>query len=433
MPASLEAERMVLGGLMLDPVRLAEMTETLEPEMFYLEAHQRLFRLMLEMGQRHQPTEMVAVMARIMATDKPDLYGGLAYVSGLPDDVPSTENLPYYASLVRDHFTRRRLIVSAQQVADLAYRTDEELPDLLDTAEGQILGITRGATKAPGWEQVSATVRRVVASIREQARVGQESVGLPVGLRALDRMLGGLQGQQLIVLAARPSQGKTALLLCMARFVAEQGVGVGLVSMETSKDILVKRLLAQVSGVPFERIRQARLTKREWRCLERAEAHIARLPIHIDDTPGLTVQQLRANALRLKRDHPEIGFWGTDYIQLMTARSTARNREQVVSESARGLKNLAMEFKDPWMGLSQLNRGVEQRPDKHPMMSDLRESGEIEQAADVILGLYRPVYYDPMSSEKLTAEILVLKQKDGKTGTVKTLFHGPTMLFTDPA
>lgn len=433
MPSSLEAERAVLGGLMLDPGRLDEVAEVLQPDAFYREAHKRLFQLMLDMGARGEPTEMVAVVERVMAQGAAEVMGGLPYISALPDNVPSTENLLYYAGVVQDRAVRRRLLEACQKVAGRVYAGEDELAELLDGAEGQVLAVTREGVKTEQWERAGTTVRRVVHEMREQSRTGQERRGVPTGFRQLDLMLGGLQPQQFVVLAARPSQGKTACLLAMARHAAESGVGVGLVSMETSKDLLMKRLLAQVSCVPFERLRRACLSRKEWAQVAAAEDLIASWPIFIDDSPGMTVQQLRTNAMRLKRDHPEIGLWGTDYIQLMVAKADARSREQVVAASARGLKNLAMELKNPWIGLSQLARKVEERPNKRPTMGDLRESGEIEQAADVILGLYRPAYYEHGTAESLTAEIIVIKQKDGPTGTVKVLFYGPTMSFIDPA
>lgn len=428
LPQSLEAERAVLGGLMLDPERVLSVAELLAPDDFYREAHRKLFRLMVEMAERGEPTEMVAVVERIVATGKAEEFGGLSYVSSLPDSVPSTENLEYYSSVVRDRALRRRLIVGAQEVANRVYTGDDELPELLDFAESTIFGVTQERSNQDWWS-LGSIVDVEYTRIKRLSDLRGEVTGTPSGYRDLDKMLAGLQPSDLVILAARPAMGKTALAVNIAQNAAHAGFAVGIFSLEMSRGQVATRLLCSEARVSMSKVRVGMLSRdQDWPRLNEAHERLSALPIYIDDTPGLTATQVRSKTRRLKAEHPELSLVVVDYIGLMGG-DPKLSREQQVSASSRGLKALAKELNISVIGLSQLNRGVEQRTDKRPLLSDLRESGAIEQDADVIMFIYRDEYYNKESPDKNVAEVIIAKQRNGPTGTVRLFFEGEFTRF----
>jgi len=428
LPQSLEAERAVLGGLMLDPERVLTTSELITPDDFYREAHKKLFQLMLDMTERGEPTEMVAVVERIVAASRADEYGGLAYVSSLPDAVPSTENLDYYAGLVRDRALRRRLILGAQQIADRVYSGDDELPELLDYAESTVFSVTQERSNQDWWS-LGNVVDTEYARIKKLADLRGEVTGTPTGYTDLDRMLAGMQRSDLIILAARPAMGKTALALNFAQNAAHKDHAVGVFSLEMSRGQLATRLLCAEARVSMSKVRIGMLSRdHDWPRLNEAHERLSRLPLFIDDTPGLTATQVRSKARRLKAEHPNLALIIVDYIGLMGG-DARLSREQQVSASSRGLKALAKELDITVVGLSQLNRGVEQRTDKRPLLSDLRESGAIEQDADIIMFIYRDEYYNKDSPDKNIAEVIVAKQRNGPTGTARLYFEGEFTRF----
>ncbi len=428
LPQSLEAERAVLGGLMLDPERVISMAELITPDDFYREAHKKLFRLMLEMAERGEPTEMVAVVERIVSANRADEFGGLAYVSSLPDSVPSTENIEYYAGVVRDRALRRRLIVGAQDIANRVYTGDDELPELLDFAESTVFSVTQERTNQDWWS-LGSVVDVEYGRIKKLADQRGEVTGTTTGYRDLDKMLAGMQRSDLIILAARPAMGKTALALNFCQNAAHHGHAVGVFSLEMSRGQLATRLLCAEARVSMSKVRVGMLSRdQDWPRLNEAHESLSRLQIFIDDTPGLTPTQVRSKARRLKAEHPNLAVIVVDYIGLMGGDSKV-SREQQVSASSRGLKALAKELDITVIGLSQLNRGVEQRTDKRPLLSDLRESGAIEQDADIIMFIYRDEYYNKDSPDKNIAEVIVAKQRNGPTGTARLFFEGEFTRF----
>jgi len=433
MPSSLEAERAVLGGLMLDPERLTEVSEVLEPDSFYREAHKRLFKLMREMSERGEPTEMVAVVERVVALGSAEAFGGLSYLSALPDEVPSTENLLYYAGVVRDRAVRRRLLVASQDLAGRIYQGEDELDELLDYAEGKVLGITREAVATKDWEDAGSIGRALLDELIARENAPRDAAGIPTGYRGLDRLLNGLRKQQLLILAARPRMGKSALAMNIAQNFASQGHRVGFLSLEMSKSQLLTRLYAGIGFVNLGHLLNGTLSRAEWSRLLQAQVIGDELPIHIDDAPGLSLREVRARALRLKRDHPDLALLVVDYLGIMAAPNSKMNEQQAVAENAQGLKNLAKELDLPVLALAQLNRSCEQRPDKRPMLSDLRSSGGVEQAADVVLFIFRDVVYNAMTAEPCVGEVIVAKQREGREGTVKLLWMGEYTRFEDPA
>lgn len=432
LPQSLEAERAVLGGLMLDPARVPEVAELVSPEDFYREAHQNLFRLMVEMDAGGAPTEMVAVVERIAATTDPDKYGGIAYVSSLSDNVPSTENLEYYARLVHRRAVARRLALVGRKITDKALEAPDDLPELVEFAESTLFAVTQ-ERGAEDWKQLSELVDTEFLRIQKLSEDAGDVTGVPTGFIDLDRKLAGLQPSDLVILAARPSMGKTSLALNIARHAART-VGVGIFSLEMSRGQIATRLLCAEARVDASRIRTGFLSKdQDWPALTRAAEELYPLPLFIDDTPGLNVNQIRSKTRRLKSLHPELGLIVVDYIGLMSG-DPRLSREQQVAASSRGLKALAKELNLTVLALSQLNRGVEQRPNKRPLLSDLRESGAIEQDADVIMFIYRDEYYNKdNSAEPGVAEVIIAKQRNGPTGVVKLAFQGRHTRFDNLA
>ncbi len=436
LPQSLDAERVVLGGLMLDGSQVLSVAEVLDPEDFFSEKHQALFRLMLEMAEKDEPTEMLAVVERISAADRAQEMGGLSYVSALVDQVASVESVEYYARIVRQRAVSRRLIQAAREISDRAMAGQDDLAELLDYAESTVFQVTQQKASRD-WHALSEVVDQEFVRIEELARQYAEAdeasrgvSGTSTGFVDMDRKLAGIHPTDMVVLAARPAMGKTALALNIARNVATQGVGVGIFSLEMGKGQLATRMLTSAARIDAGRVRTGDLSRdHDWPRLQAAAEELYHLPLHIDDTPGLTVTQIRSKCRRLKSQHPELGLIVVDYIGLMQGDPRVSRQEQV-STASRGLKGLAKELDVCVLALSQLNRGVEQRPNKRPVMSDLRESGAIEQDADVIMFIYRDEYYNPeTTAEPGVAEVIVAKQRNGATGTVKLSFQGQFTLF----
>jgi replicative DNA helicase len=432
LPQSLEAERIVLGGLMLDADRMAAVMELLDADDFYRESHAHLFALMAEMNQKGEPTEMMAVVQRVASAGRAEEMGGLSYVSSLPDNVASTENLEYYAKVVREHAVTRRLILAARGIADRAGSGQDELEGLLDFAESEVFAVTQQKSSVD-WSVLSELVDQEFLRIQNLASRGEDITGVPTGFVDLDRMLAGLQRTDLLILAARPSMGKTALALNICQNCAHQGFGVGVFSLEMGRGQLATRMLTCEARVDASRVRTGRLSEEyDWPKLVEAADALHHLPVYIDDTPGLTVSQIRSKARRLKARYPQLAVLMIDYIGLMSGDPRV-SREQQVSAASRGLKALAKEIDVAVIALSQLNRGVEGRQDKRPMLSDLRESGAIEQDADVIMFIYRDEYYNKESPDKNVAEVIVAKQRNGPTGTVRLAFQGEHTRFDNLA
>ena len=435
LPQSLEAERAVLGGLMLAPDQCLVIAESLSPEDFHREAHGKLFGLMVGMAEANKPTEMVAVIEQVIATNSAEDVGGLAYVQGLSDNVPSTQNLDYFAKIVEQRAIARRLIQGVQEIESQARTGGSELDELLDFAERTVFDVTQQGAKQD-WEQLSSVVDSAFMKIQERSEAGPgEVTGVPTGFMDLDRLLAGLHSSDLLVLAARPAMGKTALALNVALNAAHHGCGVGIFSLEMSREQLATRLLCAQGRVNAGSVRTGNLNKdRDWPRLADSAEVLCTLPLFIDDTPGLTITQIRSKARRLKSACPELGLIVVDYIGLMGTNDPRASRERQVALSSMGLKNLAKELEVTVLALSQLNRGVEMRDNKRPRLSDLRESGAIEQDADVIMFIYRDEYYNPDSSpEPGVAEVIIGKQRSGRTGTIKLAFQGEYLRFENLA
>lgn len=451
LPQSLESERAILGGLMLDSAQLSTVADLVSPADFYRPAHGRLFALMIEMDARGEPVELVSVIERLGRDGWIEEAGGLTYIASMPDEAPSTENLSYYAGQVAEASKRRSLISSLTDALEQAHNGALDLGELMAHTEGRLLTVTRQVEKG-GWASVAGEGADTAQDIVERSAAPRDCAGVSTGYHAIDLLLKGLQPQQLVVLAARPAMGKTALALNIAQAVASQGLPVGFFSMEMSKRQLLQRLLAAEGSIRLGSVIGAALNREEWTQLRLAARRLGiavgrdqrgqltfkkqddrSYPIYIDDTSELSLPRLQQRAKRLKYECPNLALLVVDYIGLMGGGHRGQNRQELVAENTKGLKNLSRDLDIPVLALAQLNRGVEQRVNKRPMLSDLRESGEIEQSADVAAFIYRDDYYNKESLERGVAEVIVAKQRNGPVGTVKLLFEGCYSRFENPS
>ena len=434
-PFAMEAEMALLGGMILDWQVTGEVAQILKgAEDFYKPAHGTIYTVLLELYDQAQSIDMVQLNQRLIDKGVLEDVGGLEYLVDLVDGTPSAHEAPRYALIVRDKAILRRLIESAGQVLHECYHSDEPVNELLDRAETAIFELAENK----GGEQASDIGELLKETYERLERDdGQEVGGIKTGFRDLDEMTNGVHAGEMIIIAARPSMGKTAFALNIAETMAATNkVPVGVFSLEMSKQQLAQRLLCSRSGVDSQRMRRNMLTHDDFAAVANTVSELSEAPLYIDDTPGLTLMGLRAKARRMKQRY-DIQCLVIDYLQLMTAPSAGRDgRQNEVSAISRGVKALAREIEAPVLCLSQLNRAAEQREGHRPRMSDLRESGSIEQDADVIMMLHREDYYHRGEEEYVddnTAEVIVNKQRNGPTGSVKLMFNGGTTRFEDLA
>jgi replicative DNA helicase len=416
-----EAEEAILGGILLDPEAIGRVMEILSPEAFYIATHRDIYRAALDLHSRGQPTDLITVTLWLRDHNKLDRVGGQVRLAQLVDRTVSAANIDQYATLVMDKYTRRTLIQSGGEIAQLGYDTTIPLENVLDQAEQKLFGITQ--VRPQGGLTPTADILIDTFSEIEQRSLGVVLPGVPCGFYDLDAMTQGFQRSDLIIAAGRPSMGKTSFVLNMARNIAAlQKLPVAIYSLEMSKLQLVYRLLSSEVEMESSRLRTGRIAQNEWEKLGHAISMLSQMPIFIDDTPNISVTEMRSKCRRLQAEQGgALGLILIDYLQLMEGGSD--NRVQELSKITRSLKGLARELNAPIIALSQLSRGVESRTNKRPMMSDLRESGSIEQDADLIMMLYREEYYEPDTPDRGIAEVIVTKHRNGPTGTVKLLFE----------
>lgn len=425
----MESERALLGGLILKPDQIPVVCEVARPDDFYLPAHTALFKLLVEMNGHGQSIDLVTVVDQITREGRADEFGGVSYVSELPDQVPSTSNLGFYASTVRDMSTLRGVIGAGRHVVDKAYAKPKDVAGLIEHVMKELTGISQGQGRRL-WHQISLVLDEELHRMEQLAEKGGTTAGATTGFIDLDRCLAGLHPSDLLILAARPAMGKTALALNIAQNVAMiEHLPIGLFSLEMSRGQLVTRMMCCEALVDAGRVRTGQLETEDWERLAQADDRLRQARVFIDDTPGLSIGDLRTRARRLKAEHDDLGLIVVDYLQLMKGDDPRAPREQQISSISRGLKGLAKDLDCPVLALSQLNRGVESRADKRPLVSDLRESGAIEQDADIIMFIYRDDYYNPESADKGLAEVIVAKQRNGPTGTIKLAFQGQYARF----
>ena len=437
-PHSIEAEQSLLGGLLLDNEAFDRVADLVSGPDFYRDDHRRIWQHITRLIEANRPADMVTVAESVDSSEDKDKTGGLAYLASLAQSVPSALNIRRYAELVRERAVQRRLAQVATQIAESAFSpSGREVAQLLDEAESKIFEIAEsGARKDQGLLDIKPVLAKVFEKIDHLYHRDNPSdiTGVPTGYTKLDEMTSGLQAGDLIIVAGRPSMGKTALALNFAQHIAvDNGLPVAIFSMEMSSTQLAQRMLGSIARVDQHKMRTGRLNDLEWSNLSDAMGKLHETPIYIDETGALTALELRARARRLKRQFSSLGMIVVDYLQLMSASQQGENRATEISEISRSLKAMAKELQVPVVALSQLNRALEQRPNKRPQMADLRESGAIEQDADVILAIYRDEVYNPDTPDKGTAEVIILKQRNGPIGTARMTFLGQFTRFENYA
>jgi replicative DNA helicase len=422
-PQNLEAEQAVLGTILLQDKSLLKVLELLEPEDFYRDAHKHIYRAMVQLFENREPHDLITVTGLLRDQNRLEQVGGAAYLASLTDIIPFTGTLVHHASIIRQKSILRRLIQTASDVAARCYQEQDDIDSLVDEAEQTFFEIA-SSKKGRGFESMSTIVPRAFQRIETLFERKEHVTGIATGFGDLDNMTAGLQPSDLIVLAGRPSMGKTALAMNMVQHAAIiDKTPVAVFSLEMSMEQLALRMLCSLGRIDSQRIRTGHLRQRDWPNLTRATGMLSEAPIFIDDTPAMTVLEMRAKARRLKSEF-DLGLVVVDYLQLMKGRSNIENRAQEISEISRSLKAMAKELEVPVIALSQLNRSLESRPDKRPKLADLRESGAIEQDADVIVFIYRDEVYKPApdNPNRGIAEIIIGKQRNGPIGTVKLTF-----------
>jgi len=433
-PNSVEAESSVLGGLLLDNTAWDKIGDVLSEGDFYRYEHRLIFIAVSGLINTSRAADVITVFEHLQSQGKADEVGGLAFLNSLAQYVPSSANIRRYAEIVRERAILRKLVSVSDEIATSAMNTNgRPVPNILDEAEQKIFNIgEEGSRMRQGFQSMGNLVVQLLDRVEEMSQNPNDITGVPTGFFDLDRMTSGMQAGDLIVLAARPSMGKTALAINIAENVAlNEGLPVAVFSMEMGASQLAIRIVGSIGRIDQTRLRTGKLLDEEWPRLTEAVERLRNVSLSIDETPGLTPAELRASARRLARSCGKLGLVVVDYLQLMSGSSggDGDNRATELGEISRGLKMLAKELQCPVIALSQLNRGVEQRTDKRPMMSDLRESGAIEQDADVIMFIYRDDYYNKDSKDPGVAEIIIGKQRNGPTGTVKLTFLKPITKF----
>jgi replicative DNA helicase len=421
-PQNIDAEESILGGILLDPDALGRVAEILRPEAFYIGAHQEVYRAALALNRQGKPTDLMSITSWLQDQKLLEKIGGQSRLAQLIDRTVSAVNIDQYAQLVMDKYLRRKLIQVGNEIAQLGYETSTALEKVLDQSEQKVFGITQSR---PNQSLVStADILTSTFSDIENRAEGMVLPGVSCGFYDLDAMTQGFQRSDLIITAGRPSMGKTSFCLGIARNIAAfHKLPVAVFSLEMSKEQLVYRLLSGEVQIESGRLRAGRISQNEWEPLGHAISSLSQLPVFIDDTPNISVTEMRSKARRLQAEQGgALGLIMIDYLQLMEG-SGSENRVQELSRVTRSLKGLARELNVPIIALSQLSRGVESRTNKRPMMSDLRESGSIEQDADLIIMLYRDEYYNPDTPDRGIAEIIINKHRNGPVGTVKLLFE----------
>jgi len=436
-PHSLEAEQAVIGGLMLSGDVFDSVAEILQAADFHQVRHRLVFNTMQELAQRNQPLDVITVSEALQSVKELENAGGLAYLAELAKNTPSVSNILAYARIVRERATLRQLIHVAQEIADSGFNPDgRDSMELLSAAEQKVASIAEGRADEGNFDDVNSLLRETLDRIQKLNESERDITGLTTGYKELDKWTSGWQQGDMVIIAARPSMGKTTLAMNAVENALLYGDGkpVLVFSLEMPAESLVMRMLSSLGKIDQTRIRSGKLEQHEWEKLSAAVTKLKDKPLWIDDTPGISPAELRGRVRRYCKDHGEPGLIMVDYLQLMRgSNSGTENRTNEISEISRSLKAVAREFNCPVLVLSQLSRAPEQRPNKRPINSDLRESGAIEQDADVILFIYRDEVYNEESPDKGTAEIIIGKQRNGPIGTLRLGFQGKFTRFENLA
>lgn len=431
-PHDIEAEQAVLGCMITDKDAVIAAVEALSEEDFYREDNKLIYKAIMNLYNRAEPIDIITLKSELSSIGKFDAVGGLEYLAELPEKVPTTSNVDKYIKIVEEKSTLRTLIKTANDILTAGYDPTQEVESIMDSAEKKIFNIMQKNNQA-GYASIKDILVDSFTELEELYNRKQHVTGITTGFIDLDNKTAGLHNSDLILVAARPAMGKSAFALNLATNAALQaGTGVAIFSLEMSKEQMANRILGSVSMVDGNSIRTGRIADDDWIKLATASGQLSQTGIYIDDTPGISVMEIRAKCRKLKMEK-NIGMVVIDYLQLVQGSSKAGSREQEIAEISRSLKILAKEINVPVIALSQLSRAPEQRPDHRPMLSDLRESGSIEQDADIVIFLYRDDYYNPDTDKKNIAEVIIAKHRAGSTGTVELAWLGSYTKFANLA
>ncbi len=430
-PHDIEAEQAVIGSMLIDKDAIMSAVEVLKPEDFYREDNKIIYEAILNLYNRAEPVDIITLKTELQTMKQLEAVGGLEYIAQLPDKVPTTANVEQYIKIIEEKSTLRTLIKTANDLISLGYDQTQEVENLLDTAERKIFDVIQGRNQK-GYTSIKDILVDTFTQLEQLYNQKQHITGVPTGFADLDYITAGLHKSDLVIVAARPAMGKSAFALNLATNAAvKSNIPVAIFSLEMSKEQMTNRILCSEAMVDSNKVRTGKIEDDDWQKLAEASGNLSQAQIYIDDTPGISIMEIRAKARKLKLEK-NIGMIVIDYIQLVQASSRkSGSREQEISEISRSLKILAKEINVPVIALSQLSRSVEQRPDHRPMLSDLRESGAIEQDADIVMFLYRDDYYNPDSDKKNIAEIILAKHRAGSTGTVELLWLGNYTKFAN--
>ncbi|NMB33171.1 MAG: replicative DNA helicase [Clostridium sp.] len=429
-PQNIQAEQSVLGALLLDKEVLSSVTEVISGQDFYRDDHKEIFEAVIDLYERAEPIDLITISEQLKARGTLDSIGGLEYLAYLANSVPTTANAKHYAGIVEEKSILRKLIRVSSEIVNMGYEASEEVSYVLDKAEQSIFDVMQ-KRNTQGFALIKEVLVDTFNRLEELYNNKGHVTGIPTGFSDLDFKTSGLQKSDLVLIAARPAMGKTSFVLNIAQHVAiHGGVPVAVFSLEMSKEQLVNRMLCSEAMVDSQKIRTGKLDDNDWQKVARALGPLSDAPVYIDDTPGISVTEIRAKCRKLKIEK-DLGLIVIDYIQLMQGRGRGENRQQEISEISRSLKILAKEIDVPVLTLSQLSRAPEQRADHRPILSDLRESGAIEQDADIVMFLYRDDYYNPETEKKNIAEVIIAKHRNGSTGVVELAWLGQYTKFAN--
>ena len=431
-PHDVEAEQAVIGSMLTDMEAVISSIEILKPEDFYREDNKLIYTAMVNLYTRSEPIDLITVKSELESMGKFDQVGGIEYLAELPEKVPTTANASKYIKIVEEKSTLRRLIKTANEIIELGYDPTEDLEDIMEGAEKKIFNLMQDKNQK-GYTPIKDVLVDSFTNLEELYNRKQHITGVPTGFIDLDYRTAGLHGSEFILIAARPAMGKSAFVLNIAANAAlKANVPVAIFSLEMSKEQMVNRMLCSEAMVDSNKVRTGKLEEEDWAKLAEAIGPLSEAEIYIDDTPGISITEIRARCRKLKLEK-NIGLVIIDYLQLVqgSSKRALGSREQEIAEISRSLKILAKELDVPVIALSQLSRAVEQRPDHRPMLSDLRESGSIEQDADIVMFLYRDDYYNEDSEKKDIAEVIIAKQRSGSTGTVDLRWMGSYTKFVN--
>lgn len=429
-PHSVESEQSILGSILLDKDAIITVTETIKPGDFYKEAHKIIYECMLSLNNKGEPIDLITLTEELKNQGYLNNVGGISYITSLSTIVPTTSNVKYYADIVKDKSVLRKLIKASNDIISLGYDGTTKIQDVLDKAEKKIFDISQEKT-SDDFKPINLVLMDTYDMIENLYTNKSDVTGITTGFKDLNKKINGLQRTDLVLIAARPAMGKTAFSLNLVQNAALKGdASVAVFSLEMSKEQLVQRMLSSQSNVELKKIKTGTLNNNDWPRIIDAMAILSEAKIHIDDTPGITISELRSKCRKLKIEKG-LDLILIDYLQLMEGEGNNESRQQEISKISRSLKKIAKELDCPVVALSQLSRAPEQRADHRPMLSDLRESGAIEQDADIVMFLYRDEYYHPDSESKNIGEIIIAKNRHGETGAVELVWLGEVQRFGD--